>query len=230
MESPGAHKVLFESSEHLWQVWGLILNTILPLLPSCWGFSFVFGCGVSFFGGIQHSPVDGCSAASCNFGVLAGELALSNSMKLWAMLCSVAQDRWVMVENSDKMWSTGEGTGKPLQYSCLEDPMNSMKRQKHMTLKAELPDWWVPNMLLEISGEVTPKRMKGWSQSKNSTQLWLPLVIEARSDAVRAILHRNLECQVHESKQIGSGQTRDGKGERPHSRNQRTKMDWNGWI
>ena len=82
VESPGAHKVLFESSEHLWQVWGLILNTILPLLPSCWGFSFVFGCGVSFFGGIQHSPVDGCSAASCNFGVLAGELALSNSMKL----------------------------------------------------------------------------------------------------------------------------------------------------
>ena len=73
VESPGAHKVLFESSEHLWQVWGLILNTILPLLPSCWGFSFVFGCGVSFFGGIQHSPVDGCSAASCNFGVLAGE-------------------------------------------------------------------------------------------------------------------------------------------------------------
>ena len=42
-------------------------------LPSCWGFSFVLGRGVSFFGGIQHSPVDGCSAASCNFGVLARE-------------------------------------------------------------------------------------------------------------------------------------------------------------
>ena len=82
VESPGAHKVLFESSEHLWQVRGLILNPILPLLPSCWGFSFVLGCGVSFFGGIQHSPVDGCSAVSCNFGVLAGELALSNSMNL----------------------------------------------------------------------------------------------------------------------------------------------------
>ena len=79
---PGMHKVLFESSEHLWQVRGLILNPILPLLPSCWGFSFVLGCGVSFFGGIQHSPVDGCSAVSCNFGVLAGELALSNSMNL----------------------------------------------------------------------------------------------------------------------------------------------------
>ena len=78
--SPGAHKILFESSEHLWWVRGLILNLILPLLPSCWGISFVLGCGVSFFGGIQHFPVDGCSAVSCNFGLLAGEIALSNSM------------------------------------------------------------------------------------------------------------------------------------------------------
>ena len=49
------------------------------------------------------------------------------------------QDGWVMVESSDKMWSTGEGNGKPLQYSCLENPMNIMKRQKDMTLKDELP-------------------------------------------------------------------------------------------
>ena len=46
-----------------------------------------------------------------------------------------------MVESSDKMWSTGEGNGKPLQYSCLENPMNSMKRQKDRTLKDELPRW-----------------------------------------------------------------------------------------
>ena len=44
-----------------------------------------------------------------------------------------------MVERSDRMWSTGEGKGKPLQYSCLENPMNSMKRQKDRTLKEELP-------------------------------------------------------------------------------------------
>ena len=44
-----------------------------------------------------------------------------------------------MVERSDRMRSTGEGNGKPLQYSCLENPMNSMKRQKDMTLKDELP-------------------------------------------------------------------------------------------
>ena len=44
-----------------------------------------------------------------------------------------------MAETSDKMWSTGEGNGKPFQYSCLENPMNSMKRQKDRTLKDELP-------------------------------------------------------------------------------------------
>ena len=44
-----------------------------------------------------------------------------------------------MVESSDKMWSTGEGNGKPLQYSCLENHMNSMKKKKDRTLKEELP-------------------------------------------------------------------------------------------
>ena len=49
------------------------------------------------------------------------------------------QNGQVMVERSDRMWSTGEGNGKPLQYSCLENPMKSMKRQKARTLKDELP-------------------------------------------------------------------------------------------
>ena len=66
-------QVLFEPSEHLWWIWGLILNVTLLLLPSCWGFSFSLEHGVSFFGGIPHSPVDGCWALSCNFGVLPGE-------------------------------------------------------------------------------------------------------------------------------------------------------------
>ena len=55
------------------------------------------------------------------------------------MPCRVTQDGWVMAESSDKTWSTGEKNGKSLQYSCLENPMNSMKRQKGMTLKDELP-------------------------------------------------------------------------------------------
>ena len=67
--------------------------------------------------------------------------ALSSSMKLSAMQCRDTQDRWVMLKSSDKMLSTGEENGKPLQYSCLEcmSPMYSMKRQKDKTLKVEIP-------------------------------------------------------------------------------------------
>ena len=63
---------------------------------------------------------------------------LSNSRKL-SHACGATQDGWVMVERSDRMWSTGEGNGKPLQYSCLENTMNSMKRQNDRILKKELP-------------------------------------------------------------------------------------------
>ena len=54
------------------------------------------------------------------------------------MPCRATQDEQVMVKTSDRMWSVGEGNGKLLQYSCLENPMNSMKRQKDRTLKDEL--------------------------------------------------------------------------------------------
>ena len=64
--------------------------------------------------------------------------ALSNSMKL-SHARGATQDGRVMVERSDRMWSTGEGNGKPLQYSCLENPMNSMKRQNDRILTEELP-------------------------------------------------------------------------------------------
>ena len=55
------------------------------------------------------------------------------------MSCGATQDSWVMVERSDRIWSTGEGNGKPFQYSCLENPMNSMRRQNGRILKEELP-------------------------------------------------------------------------------------------
>ena len=54
------------------------------------------------------------------------------------MLCRTTQDGRVMVESSEKTWSAGEGNGKPLQSSCLENPMNNMKRQKDRTLKDDL--------------------------------------------------------------------------------------------
>ena len=63
--------------------------------------------------------------------------ALSNSMKL-SHACGATQDGQVIVGRSDRMRSTGEGNGKPFQYSCLENSMNSMKRQKDRILKSYL--------------------------------------------------------------------------------------------
>ena len=63
---------------------------------------------------------------------------LSTTAKI-KLSCRATQDGWVMVERSNKTWSTGEGNGKPLQYSCLKNPTNSMERQKDTILKDELP-------------------------------------------------------------------------------------------
>ena len=155
-----------------------------------------------------------------------------NSVKL-SPAHGATQDGWVMVERSDRMWSTGEGNGKPLQYSCLENPMNSMKRQTDRILKEELPrsvgaqyatgDQWRNNSrknegmepkqrqypVVDVTGDrskvqcckdqycigtwnirsirsdeirsgdwssdvcSSDLRMKGWSQSKNNTQVWM---------------------------------------------------------
>ena len=93
------------------------------------------------------------------------------------MLCGATQDGRVMVERSDRMWFTGEGNGKPLQYSCLENPMNSMKRQNDRTLKEEPPrsvgaqyateDQWRNNS--RKNERMEPKQKK----KKKNTQLWM---------------------------------------------------------
>ena len=67
--------------------------------------------------------------------------ALSNSMKLRAKSCRVTEDGQVMVVSSDKTWSTGEGNGKPFQYSCLENPMNSIEKGKR-----EFTERWTPQV------------------------------------------------------------------------------------
>ena len=82
------------------------------------------------------------------------------------MPCGATQDGQVMVERSDRMWSTGEGNDKPLQYSCLENPINSMKSQNDRILKEELPrsvgaqyatgDWWRNNF--RKNEEMEPKQ------------------------------------------------------------------------
>ena len=75
------------------------------------------------------------------------------------------------MESSDKMWSTGKGNGRPLPYSYLENPMNSMKRQKDRTLKDELPRSLGAQYAMEKSREIDSERMKKLSQSENNTQL-----------------------------------------------------------
>ena len=97
--------------------------------------------------------------------------ALSNSMKL-SHAHRATQDGRVMVERSDRMWSTGEGNGKPLQYSCLENSMNSMKSQKDRTLKDELPrsvgaqyttgDQWRNNSRDRAKAKTTPSCGCDW--------------------------------------------------------------------
>ena len=79
------------------------------------------------------------------------------------MLYGAMQDEWVMVERSERMWSTGEGNGKPLQYSRLENPMNSMKKQNDRILKEELPRSVGAQYATGDQWRITPERMKGWS-------------------------------------------------------------------
>ena len=93
--------------------------------------------------------------------------ALSNSMKLWTMPCRATQDRQIMVECSDKMWSTGEGNGKRLQYSCLENPMDSMKRQKDRILKEELPRSVGAQYATGDQWRNNSRQSERWGQSKN---------------------------------------------------------------
>ena len=81
------------------------------------------------------------------------------------------QDGQVMVERSDRMWSTGEGNGKPLQYSCLENPMNSMKRQIDRTLKDELPRSVVAQYVTGDQWRNSSKKNEETEPKKNNTQL-----------------------------------------------------------
>ena len=89
------------------------------------------------------------------------------------MSCGATQDGQVMVERSDRMWSTGEGNGKPLQYSCLENPMNSMKRQKDRTLKDELPRWVDAQYASGDQWRKNSGKNEGMEPKQKHTQLWI---------------------------------------------------------
>ena len=98
--------------------------------------------------------------------------ALSNSMKP-SHACGAAQDRQVMVERSDRMWSTGEGNGKALQYSCLENPMESMKRLNDRILKEELPRLVCAQYATGDHWRNNSRKNEGMEPKQNNTQLWM---------------------------------------------------------
>ena len=96
--------------------------------------------------------------------------ALSISMKP-SHACGTNQHGRFMVERSDRMWSTGEGNGKALQYSCLENPMNTMKRQKDRIPKEELPRSIGAQYATGDQWRSNSRKNEGMSQNKNNTQL-----------------------------------------------------------
>ena len=98
--------------------------------------------------------------------------ALSNSMKP-SHARGATQDGQLMVERSDRMWSTGEGNGKPLQYSCLEIPMSSMKRLNDRILKEELPRSVVAQYDTGDQWRNNSRKNEGMESKQNNTQLWM---------------------------------------------------------
>ena len=101
------------------------------------------------------------------------------------MLHRPTLDRRVIVESSDKMWPIEEGNGKPLQYSCLENSRNSMKRQNDRTLKDELPRAVGAQYATEEEQRNSSRRNERLSQSRNNAQLWMYLVVKLKSSAVK---------------------------------------------
>ena len=89
------------------------------------------------------------------------------------MSCGAIQDGQVMVERSDRMWSTGEGNGKQLQYSCLENPMNSMKRQNDRIPKEELPRSVGAQYATGDQWRNNSRKNEGMEPKQNDTQLWM---------------------------------------------------------
>ena len=88
------------------------------------------------------------------------------------MPCGATQDGQVVVERSDRM-STGEGNGKPLQYSCLENPMKSKKRQNDRTLKEELPRSVGAQYATGYKWRNNSRKNEGMEPKQNNTQLWM---------------------------------------------------------
>ena len=87
--------------------------------------------------------------------------------------CGATQDGQVIVDSSDTIWSTEEGNGKTLQYSCLENPMNSMKRQNDRILKEELPRLVGAQYATGDQWRKNPRKNEEMEPKQKNTQLWM---------------------------------------------------------
>ena len=102
------------------------------------------------------------------------------------MPCGATQDGRVMVESSERMWSAGEGNGKPLQHSCLENPMNSMRRQTDRILKEELPRLVGAQYANGDQWRNDSRKNEGMEPKQKQYPVWMGLVIEVKSHAVKS--------------------------------------------
>ena len=142
--------------------------------------------------------------------------------------CRATQDGRVMVERPDRMWSTGEGNGKPLQYSCLENPMNSRKRQNDRMPKEELPR--------SVGAQYATGDQRRNNSRKNEgmepKQKHYPVVDVTGDRSKIRCCKEQYSIGTWNVRSMNQGKLkvvkRDGKGEHWHSRNQSTKMDWEG--
>ena len=136
------------------------------------------------------SPLEGRQTENHNHRQLTNLItrttALSNSMKLWVMPCRPSQHRCIMVQSSDKTWSAGEGNGKPLQYSYLENTMNDIKRQKDRTRKHELPRSVGAQYASRDQWRNNSRKNEEMEPRQKQAHLWMRLVMEVNSDAVKS--------------------------------------------
>ena len=115
------------------------------------------------------------------------------TMKLWAMLCSANDPS--LTGHFGEFWQTVAHWWREWQSTSvffLWEPHEQYEKEKSYDTERWTPQ--VPNMLLENSGEITPERMKRWSQSKNNKYLWMWLLMKVKSDAVKNNIDRNLAC------------------------------------
>ena len=142
--------------------------------------------------------------------------------------CGATQDGRVTVERSDRMWSTGEGNGKPLQYSCLENPMNSMKRQNDKIPKEELPRSLGAQYATGDQWRNNSRKNEGMEPKHKQYS-----VVDVTGDRSKIQCCKEQYCiGTWDVSSMNQGKLevvkRDGKGECLHSRSQQTKMVWNG--